>query len=65
MHPSLKSFLFSLFFAGLLFATAMLAFDLYDGKSFDLWKFLFRFVLFGLGMALIRTFTKKDKAVNE
>lgn len=59
MNQKLKFFLLRLAFSGLFMALIWWAFDVSEGKSFDITKFIFRFFLFGIGFALIGLFTMK------
>lgn len=64
MKPHVKKFLFHFIISGLLFAFGMYAFDAMDGKDFSFFKFAIRFVIFGLGMAIVQevaTMRKKER----
>ena len=50
MNDQTKKILKHGLFTGLCFAGLMTAFDYYDGNDFNIWKFLFGFLFFGIVM---------------
>jgi hypothetical protein len=47
---------------GFVYALGMTGFDLTDRESFNLWKFIFNFLFFGISMALLTRYSiKKSK----
>jgi hypothetical protein len=53
MNPHTKDFIIRFFLSGLFFAAVFLAFDIVEGQNFKLFGFIFRFIVFGLGLAII------------
>ncbi len=47
------------FFAGFMFALVMAGFDYLDGDEFNIWKFIFNFLGYGLIMSLLIGFAVK------
>jgi hypothetical protein len=59
MKKNSKRTIVTWFSAGLLFALAMAGFDYLDGNVFNIWKFIFHFLGYGLIMSLIIGFAVK------
>ena len=59
MNPLYKHLLLSVFIAGILFALFGVALDYREGQPIDIGKFIFRTLVFGIGMGLINWWTSE------
>ena len=61
MKPLFKFYLKAFLLTGIPFGLIMTAFDYLDGGGFNLWKFLFHALFFGLAMSLTLVTVHKNK----
>lgn len=62
MKTQTKSIIIGGLLGGIVYALGMAGFDLTDRENFNLWKFIFNFLFFGISMALITRYSiKKSK----
>ena len=59
MTTALKTFLTLVIIHGGIFAILFAGFDYAEHKTFSVIHFLFRFIVFGIGMAFITTFVNR------
>jgi hypothetical protein len=57
MKAQTKSMIIGGLFGGIVYALGMAGFDLTDRENFNLWKFIFNFLFFGVSMALITRYS--------
>jgi len=59
MKAQTKSIIIGGLFSGIVYALLMAGFDLTDRENFNLWKFIFNFLFFGISMALMTRYSIK------
>tara|TARA_B100000795_G_scaffold173880_1_gene131224 strand:+ start:918 stop:1118 length:201 start_codon:yes stop_codon:yes gene_type:complete len=62
MKAQTKSIIIGGLLGGIVYALVMAGFDLINRENFNLWKFIFNFIFFGISMTLMTRYSiKKSK----
>lgn len=65
MKAENKIFIKSFLLSGVVYAGLMAGYNYVDGQEFNIWKFLFHFLVFGLFMGLISRYSHKRQIEKE
>ena len=59
MKAQTKSIIIGGLLGGIVYALVMAGFDLINRENFNLWKFIFNFIFFGISMTLMTRYSIK------